>query len=112
MNLSLCTSDCFSAAANDNQSASTLTAGSLDPNAIEARLEARNTTRQLSFGDDVPSSDNWETLSAAMKDAVPYDEADRDQHQAQQFEDRHLSGRFSVSTFGSGGTRSTFYRDR
>ncbi|KAH7694077.1 hypothetical protein AAVH_38882, partial [Aphelenchoides avenae] len=93
-----------------NQSASTLTSDSLDLDALNARLNARNTTRQLSFGDDVPSCKSWEALSAAMEDKVPDSRADRDQKQVQQFEERDWSGRFSVSTFGSGSTRSTFYR--
>lgn len=89
-----------------------LTSGTLDLDAVNASHSARNTTMQLSVGDDVPSRNSWETLSAAAEDNVPADEADRDQEEVQQFAERDLSGRFSVSTFDSGSTRSSFYRDR
>ncbi|KAH7716438.1 hypothetical protein AAVH_16164 [Aphelenchoides avenae] len=99
------------ASANVNRSASMLTSGTLDLDAVNASHSARNTTMQLSVGDDVPSRNSWETLSAAAEDNVPADEADRDQEEVQQFAERDLSGRFSVSTFDSGSTRSSFYRD-
>ncbi|KAH7687803.1 hypothetical protein AAVH_40644, partial [Aphelenchoides avenae] len=95
-----------------NQLASTHTLDSLDLGAINARLNARNATRQLSFDDDVPSCQSREILSAAKRDHIPDGKGDRDELQAQQFDERDWSDRrLSVSTFGSGSSRSTFYRD-
>lgn len=62
--------------------------------------------------DDVPSEDNWETLSAAMSDAVPDGEADWAAHQDRLLAARRLPGQLAVSTFDSASTRSTLCRDR
>ncbi|KAH7721177.1 hypothetical protein AAVH_11266 [Aphelenchoides avenae] len=97
-------------AVNVDISESTLTTGYMAPGAIK-RVDTRDTPRCLSFNSDVPSCD-WEMLSADLQDSnLRHEAADRVIEPMEHGGKDECNGRFSVSSFGSGSTRSSFYRD-